>query len=105
LLSGIGLAIAKELAKAGASIVLNGFGDPAEIEKIRKDLETLYHDGKKDHVIYVPADLSKVSAIPALKTYRTHQNLISYLAPRDRKYGGYHLSKVRQDRHPRQQRW
>jgi len=64
--AGIGLAIAKELAKAGASIVLNGFGDPSEIEKIRSELETLYHDGKKEHVIYVPADLSKPSEIASM---------------------------------------
>jgi len=64
--AGIGLAIAKELAKAGASIVLNGFGDPMEIEKIRKDLETLYHDGKKDHVIYLGADLSKPKEIVSM---------------------------------------
>ncbi len=33
--SGIGLAIAKNLASKGANIVLNGFGDAAEIEGIR----------------------------------------------------------------------
>ncbi len=33
--SGIGLAIAKNLASKGANIVLNGFGDTAEIEGIR----------------------------------------------------------------------
>jgi 3-hydroxybutyrate dehydrogenase len=36
--SGIGLAIAKTLAGAGANIVLNGFGDKAEIERIRADI-------------------------------------------------------------------
>ncbi|WCL55344.1 3-hydroxybutyrate dehydrogenase [Gimibacter soli] len=33
--SGIGLGIARGLAEAGASVVLNGFGDPAEIERIK----------------------------------------------------------------------
>jgi 3-hydroxybutyrate dehydrogenase len=37
--SDIGLGIAKELAKLGADIVLNGFGDPSEIETIRKGIE------------------------------------------------------------------
>ncbi|GLR84087.1 3-hydroxybutyrate dehydrogenase [Bradyrhizobium iriomotense] len=37
--SGIGLGVAKELAKLGADIVLNGFGDAAEIEKIRSGIE------------------------------------------------------------------
>ena len=33
--SGIGLGIARALAKEGANVTLNGFGDAAEIEKIR----------------------------------------------------------------------
>ncbi|WP_156256155.1 3-hydroxybutyrate dehydrogenase [Sandarakinorhabdus oryzae] len=36
--SGIGLGIARALADAGAHIVLNGLGDPAEIELARADL-------------------------------------------------------------------
>jgi 3-hydroxybutyrate dehydrogenase len=36
--SGIGLAIAKELAQRGANIVLNGLGDTAEIELIRNSI-------------------------------------------------------------------
>ena len=31
--SGIGLAIAKALAAEGAKLMINGFGDPAEIER------------------------------------------------------------------------
>ena len=38
--SGIGLGIATALARQGADIVLNGFGDAAEIERIRSRLET-----------------------------------------------------------------
>ena len=34
--SGIGLGIARELARLGADLVLNGFGDASEIEAIRK---------------------------------------------------------------------
>ncbi|MCK1708827.1 MULTISPECIES: 3-hydroxybutyrate dehydrogenase [unclassified Bradyrhizobium] len=37
--SGIGLGIARELAKLGANLVLNGFGDSSEIEKIRSGIE------------------------------------------------------------------
>ena len=36
--SGIGLGIARALAKAGADVVLNGLGDPAEIERVRAEL-------------------------------------------------------------------
>ncbi|MBI3370987.1 MAG: 3-hydroxybutyrate dehydrogenase [Betaproteobacteria bacterium] len=36
--SGIGLGIARRLAAAGADVVLNGFGDAAEIEKLRSGL-------------------------------------------------------------------
>ena len=34
--SGIGLGIARGLAASGANIMLNGFGDPQEIEAIRE---------------------------------------------------------------------
>ena len=36
--SGIGLAIANALARAGANVMLNGFGDASEIERLRADL-------------------------------------------------------------------
>jgi 3-hydroxybutyrate dehydrogenase len=42
--SGIGLAIARAFAAEGAKVMLNGFGDPAEIEKIRSELGAA-HDG------------------------------------------------------------
>jgi len=53
--SGIGLAIAHELAANGADIVLNGFGDPQAIEKDRLNIEHEY--GVKAY--YINADLSK----------------------------------------------
>ena len=37
--SGIGLGIAKALTQAGADVVINGLGDPAEIERVRAELE------------------------------------------------------------------
>jgi 3-hydroxybutyrate dehydrogenase len=52
--SGIGLGIAESLAGQGASIVLNGFGDPTEIEQTRETLATLHGV----EVLYSPADLS-----------------------------------------------
>ena len=33
--SGIGLAYAQAFAKEGANLVINGFGDPADIEAVR----------------------------------------------------------------------
>ncbi len=40
--SGIGAGIAKELAKAGCNIVINGSRKPEEIESVRSGLETEY---------------------------------------------------------------
>ena len=37
--SGIGLAIARALAKDGANVLINGFGDAAAIEKERAGIE------------------------------------------------------------------
>ena len=39
--SGIGLAIARALAKEGANVVINGLGDAAEIEKTRAAVSEL----------------------------------------------------------------
>lgn len=57
--SGIGLGIATALAAQGADIVLNGFGDAAEIEKVRAGLAAQH--GVK--VLYDGADLSKGDAV------------------------------------------
>jgi 3-hydroxybutyrate dehydrogenase len=57
--SGIGLGIAHALARAGAAVMLNGFGDPAEIETMRKDIA---EDNDVD-VAYDAADMSKSDAI------------------------------------------
>lgn len=57
--SGIGLGIAHALARAGAAVMLNGFGDPAEIETVRAGLA---EDNDVD-VAYDPADMSKPDAI------------------------------------------
>jgi len=36
--SGIGLGIAEAFARSGANVVLNGFGDKSEIERLRAEL-------------------------------------------------------------------
>ncbi|OZI59115.1 3-hydroxybutyrate dehydrogenase [Bordetella genomosp. 4] len=60
--SGIGLGIATAFAQQGADIVLNGFGDAAEIEKLRADLASQFGV----NVLYDGADLSKGEAVRQL---------------------------------------
>jgi 3-hydroxybutyrate dehydrogenase len=60
--SGIGLGIAHELAARGANIVLNGFGDAAEIESLRTALERTHGVA----VRYDGADMSNAAAIEAM---------------------------------------
>jgi len=60
--SGIGLGIARELASNGANLVLNGFGDAADIERLRGEIAerfgvTVRYDG---------ADMSRPAAIEAM---------------------------------------
>jgi 3-hydroxybutyrate dehydrogenase len=60
--SGIGLGIAAALAARGSNVILNGFGDAAEIEALRAKLSA-------DHgvdVRYDGADLSQQEAIEAM---------------------------------------
>ncbi|GAA3902764.1 3-hydroxybutyrate dehydrogenase [Sphingomonas limnosediminicola] len=54
--SGIGLAIARALMRAGADVVINGLGAPAEIEHVRASLETERHQSR---VVYNGANLMK----------------------------------------------
>ena len=54
--SGIGLATARALAAEGASVVINGFGDAAEIAKITEELDARYSN----------ADLTRADAIEAM---------------------------------------
>ena len=60
--SGIGLGIAEGFAAEGVNLVINGFGDAAEIEGIRAGLESKF--GVK--VIYDGADMSKPEQIEAM---------------------------------------
>src|ERR671924_274557 len=62
--SGIGKGIAEALASAGTNVVLNGFGDAAEIERQRAALAA----SAKVEVAYHPADMSKPAEIRDLVT-------------------------------------
>jgi 3-hydroxybutyrate dehydrogenase len=70
--SGIGLGIATALAAAGCDIVLNGFGDPAEIERHREALA----DAHGVRAAYVAADMAKPAEIRYL------------VAEAERRFGG-----------------
>jgi 3-hydroxybutyrate dehydrogenase len=60
--SGIGLAIARGFASAGANIVLNGFGAAADIEKERAAIESEF----KVKAVHSPADMSKPAEIAGM---------------------------------------
>ena len=60
--SGIGLGIAEGFAKEGVNLVLNGFGDAVEIEKLRASLASRYGI----RVTYDGADMSKPEQIEAM---------------------------------------
>jgi 3-hydroxybutyrate dehydrogenase len=60
--SGIGLGIARKMAAAGADVALNGFGDPGEIERLRREIAS----SRGVRVLYVPADVSRHEQIEAM---------------------------------------
>jgi len=60
--SGIGLGIARALAAQGSDIVLNGFGEPAAIERLRADLAAEFGI----RVVFAGGDLTKPADIEAL---------------------------------------
>ncbi|MDP3548394.1 MAG: 3-hydroxybutyrate dehydrogenase [Phreatobacter sp.] len=60
--SGIGLAIATALAQAGADVMLNGLGDPAELEAIRAKLAA--ETGRR--ILFSPANMMKPDEIATL---------------------------------------
>jgi 3-hydroxybutyrate dehydrogenase len=62
--SGIGLGIARRLAQDGYGIVLNGFGDQAEIKALREDLAR----SSNVPVLYHNANMAKADEIEALVT-------------------------------------
>lgn len=87
--SGIGLRIARALAQAGSALVLNGFGIPAEIARLRDDIEADFGV----NVSYSDADMSRPEAIAEMiaATVVGHGRLdvlvnnagIQYVAPLD----------------------
>jgi len=60
--SGIGLGIARAMAKAGANVLINGFGDAAAVEAERTGIEKDF----KVKAIYSPADMSKPAEIAGM---------------------------------------
>lgn len=60
--SGIGLAVARGLAADGANVVLNGFGEPEDIEAARARIESEF--GVK--AVHSPADLTKPDEIEGM---------------------------------------
>ncbi|MCL2716581.1 MAG: 3-hydroxybutyrate dehydrogenase, partial [Alphaproteobacteria bacterium] len=60
--SGIGLAYARALARAGVNVVINGFGDAADIERERASIEADF----RVRALYSPADMSKPAEIAAM---------------------------------------
>ena len=70
--SGIGLGIASALAAEGCDVMLNGFGDPAETQRLRAELAE-QHGAR---TAYSPADLTKPAEIREL------------IAETERQFGG-----------------
>lgn len=60
--SGIGLAIAKALARAGANLTLNGLGDPKDVEEVRASLESEF----KIAAAFSPADMTRPAEIASM---------------------------------------
>src|SRR5260221_911136 len=85
--SGIGLAYARSFASAGANIVLNGMGTPADIEKERASIETDF----KVKAVHSPADMTKPNEIAGMvalgeKTFSSvdalvHDACIQFVSP------------------------
>ena len=86
--SGIGLAIARGLAHAGAKVTLNGFGDPAEIEKARRDLA----ERAGVEVRYSPADMSEGEQVIAM--VREHQEAFGGLDILVNNAGIQHVARI-----------
>jgi 3-hydroxybutyrate dehydrogenase len=67
--SGIGLGVARALAASGADILLNGFGDKAQIDKEIAEFKAQY----KVKVAYSAADMSKPGDVAAMVAQATRE--------------------------------
>jgi 3-hydroxybutyrate dehydrogenase len=67
--SGIGLGVARALAASGANILLNGFGDKAQIDKLVAELKAQY----KVKVGYSAADMSKPGDVAGMVAQATRE--------------------------------
>jgi 3-hydroxybutyrate dehydrogenase len=67
--SGIGLGIATAFAAAGCNVVMNGFGDPAAIERLRAGLA----ERQGVRALYLAADMAKPTEIRGLVAEATRQ--------------------------------
>jgi 3-hydroxybutyrate dehydrogenase len=67
--SGIGLGVARVLASQGADILLNGFGDKAQIDKLVAELKAQY----KVRVAYSGADMSKQADVAGMVSQATRE--------------------------------
>ncbi len=66
--SGIGLAIAHALAVDGCDVMLNGFGDPAEVEAARRGIA----EATGRRVSYFSADMGRPAEVRALMEATAH---------------------------------
>jgi 3-hydroxybutyrate dehydrogenase len=66
--SGIGLGVAHALAAEGAAIVLNGFGEAAAIDAVRKEV-----GARGVKVAYSAADMSKPGEVAGMIEYATRE--------------------------------
>ena len=67
--SGIGLGIARAFAAQGANILVNGFGDKAQIDRLVADLKAQH----KVNVAYSGADMSQPAAITGMVEQATRE--------------------------------
>ena len=67
--SGIGLAMARAIASRGGDVVLNGLGDPSEIERIRAEMEA----SCGVRVRYHAADMTRGDEVADMVAFARHQ--------------------------------
>ncbi len=67
--SGIGLALAKAVAARGGDVVLNGLGDPSEIERTRAEMEAM--NGVR--VRYHAANMTKGEEVADMVAFAKHE--------------------------------